>query len=154
VTGLPGRGGLGNTRGLHPRWETHHRPTAEEFLTATVKILRHSSGGTFNEATGRTAYPDPALIYEGPARIQRMAQLNRADDIGDRQVVTGGATVSLPTSAAEVYVGDEVQVVTYRDPDSGDPHLVGRPLWVHEVRPGSLLWQRDLVALDAPPTAR
>lgn len=154
MVGLPGRGGLPTARALHPRWEAHHRPVAREFMTADVLIRRHSSEGVFDPNTGQTTFPEPTTVYEGEARIQRMAQMEVTRSIGDRQVVIRGATVSLPVSAAEVQIADEVKVVTYRDPDSGDPYLVGRPLWVHDVRPGSLLWQRDLVALDAPPTTR
>lgn len=155
MVGLPGRGGLPNAQALHPRWESHHRPVAEAFLTADVIIRRHTgTGTTFDPNTGQTTYSEPTTVYEGEARIQRMSQLEISRAIGDRQVIVRGATVSLPVSAAEVRIVDEVQVVAYRDPDSGDPYLAGRPLWVHDVRPGSLLWQRDLVVLDAPPTAR
>lgn len=154
MVGLPGRGGLANHRALHPRFEAQHRPTAEEFMTAEVVIRRHSSAGTFDETTGRTTYPDPTHVWTGWARLQRMSQMQGAQQIGDRQVIVGGATLSVPASAVAVQIGDEAQVLRYRDADSGDPHLVGRPLWVHEVRPGSLLWQRDLVVLDAPPTSR
>lgn len=123
-------------------------------MTADILVRRHSSDGVFDPDTGQTTFPDPTVVYEGAARIQRMSQMEVTRSIGDRQVVIRGATVSLPVSAAEVRIADEVQVVSYRDPDSGDPHLAGRPLWVHDVRPGSLLWQRDLVVLDAPPTSR
>lgn len=154
MVGLPGAGGLPNHQALHPRWEAAHRPVAEEFLTADVTIRRHSSAGTFDPDTGQTTYPEPTTVYQGVARVQRMSQMEITRTIGDRQVVIRGATVSLPVSAAEVRIADEVKVTGYRDPNSGDPHLTGRPLWVHDVRPGSLLFQRDLVVLDAPPTAR
>lgn len=155
MVGLPGRGGLPNAQALHPRWEAHHRPVAEEFFTADIVIRRHTGeGGTFDPVTGQTTFPDPTTVYTGRARIQRMTQMEITRSIGDRQVVIRGATVSLPVSAAEVRIADEVQVQSYRDPNSGDPHLLGRPLWVHDVRPGSMLWQRDLVVLDAPPTSR
>lgn len=122
-------------------------------MTAKVAILRHSSQGTFDDATGRTTYPEPATVWRDWARIQRIRD-ERASEIGDRRVVYREATVSIPADAAEVQIADEVRVECYRDPDSGDPHLLGRPLWVHDVRPGSMLWQRDLVVRDAPPTTR
>jgi Family of unknown function (DUF6093) len=154
MPGLPGRGGLPAGRALHERWEANHRPTAEQFMTAKVAIRRHSSDGDFDGTTGRTTYPTPSTVWAGWARLQRRSQMQGDRQIGDRQVVIGGVVVSVPASAAQVQIGDELQVLAYRDTDSGDPHLVDRPLWVHEVRPGSLLWQRDLVALDAPPTSR
>lgn len=154
MVGLPGAGGLPATQGLHPRWESANRPVAAEFHTATVRIRRHSSEGVFDPGTGQTTFPDPETIWEGPARIQRMTQQEITRSIGDRQVVIRGATVSFPVATPEVKVSDEVRVLSYRDSDSGDPHLVDRPLWVHDIYPGSLLFQRDLVVLDAPPVNR
>jgi hypothetical protein len=154
VPGLPGAGGLPTHQPLPKAWETHHRPTAEQFHTAEVRILRHSSAGTFDPDAGQTTYPAPATVWQGWARVQRMTQQQVTRSVGDRQVMIRGVTVSIPVDTPPVQIGDEVRVLGYRDQHSGDPWLVGRPLWVHDVRPGSLLWQRDLVALDAPPTSR
>lgn len=154
MVGLPNAGGLPNGQALHPRWEQHHRPTADGFHAATVVIRRHASEGTFDPDTGQTTWPEPTTVWTGLARVQRMSQMEITRSIGDRQVVIRGATVSIPADAAEVRIADEVQVQSYRDTDSGDPHLIDRPLWVHDIRPGSLLFQRDLVVLDAPPTSR
>jgi hypothetical protein len=155
VPGLPGAGGLPAHQALPKAWDVRHRPTAEQFHTAEVRILRHSSAGAvFDPDTGQTAYPAPAAVWQGWARLQRMAQQEVTRSVGDRQVVIRGVTVSIPVDTPQVQVGDEVRVLAYRDTGSGDPWLAGRPLWVHDVRPGSLLWQRDLVALDAPPTSR
>lgn len=155
MVGLPGAGGLPADQALHPRWEQHHRPVAAEFFTADIVIRRHDdSGSVFDPGTGRTTYPEPADVFTGQARVQRMSQQEVTRMVGDRQVVIRGVTVSLPVTAPQVQIGDELQVLAYRDPDSGDPHLIGRPLWLHDIRPGSLLFQRDLVALDSPPTSR
>lgn len=153
MAGLPGHGGLPNGRALHPRWEQHHRPVAAEFHTADVAIRRHSSEGVFDPETGQTVYP-VETIWTGRARIQRMTQQEITRSIGDRQVVIRGATVSIPITAPEARVQDEVRVTGYRDDDSGDPHLLNRPLWINDIYPGSLMWDRNLVVLDAPPTDR
>lgn len=155
MTGLPGTGGLRNSRVIPARFESHHRPVAEQTMTAEVQVRRHTAAGaTFNTTTGRSTYADPETIYEGPARLQRPMQGETPRQIGDRQVIVRQVIVSLPASVAEVRVGDEVRVTAYRYTDGGDRHLIGRPLWVHDIRPGSVLWQRDLTCLDAPPTAR
>lgn len=155
MVGLPGRGGLPGHRALHPRWERHHRPVTQAFQTAKVAIRRHTgAGGTFDPATGQTTFPDPTVVWTGWARIQRPRPEEIPRSIGDRQVIIRRAVVSIPASAPEIRISDELQVESYRDPDSGDPHLVGRPLWVHDIYPGSLMWDRNLVVLDAPPTSR
>lgn len=152
---LPGRGGLPAQRMIPPRWETHHRPAAEQAMTATCTITRHTAvGATFDETTGRSIYPAAATVYTGVCRVQRQAQQEYARDVGDRQVVIRGYTVSIPTSADEVRIGDQVTVTDPDSIDEGDQHLLGQPLWVHDIRYGSLTWQRDFVCLNAPPTGR
>lgn len=123
-------------------------------MTAKVAIRRHSSDSTFDPDTGQTTFPPPVTVWTGWARIQRQAKGEVSRSIGDRQVVIRGSLVCIPANTPEVRISDELRVECYRDPDTGDPHLVGRPLWVHDVYPGSLLWERDLVVLEAPPTQR
>jgi hypothetical protein len=136
-------------------WDVAHRPTAEQGMTAQVRVRRHTAqGAVFDPDTGQTTFPDPTTVWTGWARLQRMPQQEVTRSVGDRQVVIRGVVVSIPADTPEVRVSDEVKVLGYRDAGSGDPHLLSRPLWVHDVRPGSLLWQRDLTVLDAPPTAR
>lgn len=154
MVGLPGRGGLPGHQALHPRFEQHHRPTAEQFHTATVEVRRHSSEAVWDPQEGRSVYPAPAVVWTGQARIARTPQMERPVDVGGRRVVLVGAVVSIPADSAEVQIGDEVRVTDWPGPDTGDPHLAGRPLWVNEVRPGSLMFQRDLVVADAAPTSR
>lgn len=154
MVGLPGRGGLPAGRALHQRWEQHHRPVAEQFFTAEIQVRRYQADGVWDDETGRMVYPPPEVVWQGWARSQRMTHMEVTRYIGDRQVVVRGVVVSIPVETPLVRIGDEITVLGYRDPHSGDPHLPGHPLWVHDVRPGSLLWQRDLVVLDAPPTSR
>lgn len=156
MVGLPGAGGLPAGQALHARFEVHHRPVAEQFHTAQVTIVRHSSAETFDPDAGQTSFPTPTTAWTGTARVQRMTQQEITRAIGDRQVVIRGVIVAVPADAAEVRISDEVRVTGYRDANSGDPHLDDgdRPLWVHDIYPGSLLFERHLVVLDAPPTER
>lgn len=125
-------------------------------MTARVRIRRRDANAepVWDVQQGRNVYPEPVTVWEGWARVQRTPQMERPASIGDRNVVIVGATVSIPVDTPEVWITDEANVLAYRDPDAGDPHLLDRPLWVHEVRPGSMLWQRDLVAHDIPPMSR
>jgi|ADGO01.1.fsa_nt_gi hypothetical protein len=154
MVGLPGHGGLPTGRALHPRFDPHHRWTAEQFFTAEVRIRRYSAAGVWDDDAGRMVYPPPEVVWQGWARLQRVTRMELTRNIGDRQVVVRGVVVSMPVETPMARIGDEIVVLGYRDPHSGDPHLPGQPLWVYDVRPGSLLWQRDLIALEAPPTSR
>jgi hypothetical protein len=130
-------------------WEAHHRPVAEGAMTATGIIRRHSSAGVHNEATGRTDYPDPTTVYgtggPAPMRIVRDG-VETTRMIGERQVVIRGYIVALPADAPEIRVNDEVVAAT-----AGDTELPGESLWVHDVRFGSQIWERDLVCANVPP---
>lgn len=142
-------------RVIHPQFEAHHRPVAENVQTATATITRHTAAGaTFDPDNGQTTYPTATTVYSGRCRVQRPMQGEMAREIGDRQVIIRPHVVSLPADAPEVRIGDKVTVSPWSDSTQGDPHLPGEPLWVHDVRYGSLIWQRDLVCLNAPPTAR
>lgn len=154
MVGLPGAGGLPGHRALHPRFEAHHRPVAEQFHTAWVTIGRHSSDTGWDSAAGQDVFPPPDIVWAGWARVQRQPQAEVPRSIGDRQVVVSLATVTIPADAPEVRIGYEVRVQSYRDPGAGDPHLLDRSLWVRDIYPGSVQWERALAVQDAPPTSR
>jgi len=137
---------------FHSGWEAHHRPVAEGAQTATGIIRRYSSTGVFNEATAKTVYPAPTIVYgspaPGPMRIVRDG-VESERIIGDRTVVIRSYIVALPASAPEIKIGDEVQAAV-----AGDTQLPDQSLWVHDIRFGSQIWERDLLCRNAPPTQR
>lgn len=132
-----------------PDWEAHHRPVAESAMTATGIVRRSNSAGVFNEATGKTEYPPPSIVYgvdgAAPMRVVRDG-VETSREIGGQQVTIRSYTVALPTDAPEIRVNDEVVVAT-----AGDPRLPNESLWVHDVRFGSQIWERDLVCANVPP---
>jgi hypothetical protein len=138
------------TKVFHDDWEAHHRPVAESAQTATGIIRRYSAAGVFNETTGETEYPPPTVVYgvdgAAPMRVVRDG-VETTREIGGRDVVIRSYTVALPASAPEIRVNDEVVVAT-----AGDPRLPNESLWVHDVRFGSQIWERDLVCASVPPT--
>ena len=148
---------LPNTRVIGNTWSTHHRSTAVGQLTATGRIDRPASGGaaTFDESTGRTTPADPTVIYgPDPIRVQRLQQAvsdssttvtSREQTIRQYQV-----TVDIAKATTAIAVNDIVTVTACDD----DPHLVGQPLRVRDIRIGSLAWQRDLLCEDIAPTTR
>lgn len=134
---------------FHPDWEAHHRPVAEGAQTATGIIRRHSAAGVFNETTGQTEYPSPTVVYgvdgAAPMRIVRDG-VETTRLIGERQVIVRNYIVAIPASAPEIRVNDEVVAAT-----AGDPLLPDESLWVHDVRFGSQIWERDLLCANVPP---
>jgi hypothetical protein len=131
-------------------WAAYHRPTAEATMTDTVELRRPSSASVFDEAAGSSAYPDPTTLATTSARIQRLPRRGGSDDVGDRAVVVQLYQVSLPVSAPEVRIDDQVYVTTA----ATDPQLVGVLLTVREVRLGSQVWQRDLMCEEVTPMTR
>lgn len=134
---------------FHPDWEAHHRPVAEGAMTATGVVRRYSSTGVHNETTGKTEYPPPTVVYgvdaAGPMRVVRDG-VETTKIIGGQQVTIRSYTVVLPADAPEIRVNDEVVVAT-----AGDARLPDESLWVHDVRFGSQVWERDLVCANVPP---
>jgi hypothetical protein len=137
------------TRVFDPDWEAHHRPVAEGAMTATGIVRRYTGPGVFNEATGITDYPAPTTVYgvagAAPMRVVRDG-VETTREIGGRQVTVRGYIVVLPADAPEIRVNDEVLVAT-----AGDSKLPDESLWVHDVRFGSQIWERDLVCANVPP---
>lgn len=138
------------THVFHPDWEAHHRPVAEGAQTATGIIRRHSATGVFNDDAGETEYPEPTTVYgiaePEPMRIVRDG-VETTRVIGERQVVIRNYIVAIPASAPEIRVNDEVVAAT-----AGDAQLPDRSLWVHDVRFGSQIWERDLLCANVPTT--
>lgn len=142
-----------NTKVIPARWDEHHRPVAQGAQTSTGRVRRYSSAGVFNETTGETDYPDPVDIYGTEAepvsmRIVRNG-IEEARRIGERQVIVRSYIVAVPASAPEIRIRDEVVVAT-----ASDPQFPDESLWVHDVRFGSQIWERDLVCQNSPPTTR
>lgn len=126
-------------------------------MTATGTLQRPSSAATFDEATGRSTYPAPTVLWtsvppDPGIRVQRLSRraIGRGDQVGGRTVEVQMYQVSIPVAAPEPQIND--QIVITANPD--DPYLVGKTLRVVEVRLGSLLWQRDMTCEEITPTTR
>lgn len=143
--------GLRNTRLIHKNFERWHYATANGQMTAECTITRPSSQAVFDEVAGRSTFPAPADVYEGPCRVGRSgAPAMQRPTVGDRDIPTREFIVSIPVGAALVQINDIVTVTRC----DGDPDLAGMVLTVTDSRRGSLTWQRDLVCTLQPPTAR
>lgn len=147
---------LPNTRVIGDGWSRHHRPTATGAMTATGTIVRPPSAATavFDEVAGRSVLPAAATLYDGIMRVQRLAQAvsDSTTTTADREQTIREYQVSVDIDAATtpLQVNDIVTVTACAD----DPHLVGQPLRVRDVRLGTLAWERDLLCEDIAPTTR
>lgn len=148
---------LPNTRVIGDNWSRHHRPTANgQLALADGTIVRPPSGAdaVFDEEAGRSVLPAAATIYDGPFRVQRLAQAvsDSTTTTADRELTIREyqVTVDIERATTAIQINDVVEL--YRCPD--DPHLVGHPLRVRDVRLGTLAWQRDLLCEDIAPTTR
>lgn len=137
------------TNVFDPGWEAHHRPVANSAMTATGIVRRYSAAGVFNDITGKTEYGAPTTVYgvagAAPMRVVRDG-VETTREIGGQQVTIRSYTVVLPADAPEIRVNDEVVVAT-----AGDTQLPDKSLWVHDIRFGSQIWERDLVCANVPP---
>ncbi|MEU5157301.1 DUF6093 family protein [Glycomyces sp. NPDC021274] len=134
---------------FHRDWEARNRPVAESAMTATGIVRRYSATGVFNEPAGKTDYPPPVTVYgvDGAARMRVVRDgVETTREIGGQQVIIRNYIVVLPADAPEIRVNDEVVVAT-----AGDARLPDESLWVHDVRFGSQIWERDLVCANVPP---
>lgn len=132
-------------------WSEHHRPVAENVQTDGCQLLRPSSAATFDESSGKSVYPGPALLWSGPIRIQRLPRRGGAgDQTGDRSVTVQLYQCSIPIAAPEVQINDQIKLTAAYQ----DPTMAGKTLQVTEVFLGSQLWERDMFAIEVTPTTR
>lgn len=128
---------------IDPRWETHHRPTAESVMTGDCVITRPDPAAppVFDPVTGSTTRP-VITVYTGPCRLQALTVADNARLQAEQQTTIHTYQVSLPY-AADIAVEDTVLVTA-----ASDPTLPTRQLRVTDVTRGSLVWQRDAIASD------
>lgn len=136
---------------IPPGWEAHHAPVAEGGMTAQCVVTRRpSTERGWDEAAGRSVYPPAEQVYAGPFRLQRGgASASRGTVAGGTVETERDYQVSLPLAAPELRVNDRVECV-----DAVDPQAVGLVLRIAELRGGSLVWQRDYMAVRWEETTR
>ncbi|MBM0237735.1 hypothetical protein JNW88_12210 [Micromonospora sp. ATA32] len=139
---------LPNTRVIHPRFEQHHRPVTESAMTTTGRLLRPDETGTRDPVSGRTTFAEPALVWEGSARLR--ANTGTPTVQADRIVTVGGYLLVLPADTPVPHVRDVWEV---GDCD-GDPSLAGARLRVVDVPRSGLSWQRNIGCDIEEPTNR
>lgn len=142
---------LPNTRTIPTGWSRHHIGAASGGMNAevTIGIPGPKTHVRETDVTSQ-AFTDE---YTGPARIEEMNQGRALEWVG--QEVTGRAyLVQVEFAAGTLERGQRLKVLAAEN----DPQLVGRVLWLVDVRLGSERFTRDLVVSDTqqgvPPAAR
>lgn len=138
---------LPNHHLIHPRFEAHHRPVAERAMTITGRLLRPDETGTRDPVSGRTTFANPALVYEGPAKVK--ANAGSPSVQAERIVTVGGYLLVLPADCPLPHVRDVFEV-----DDGGDPTLQGAVLRVVDVPRNTLSFQRNIGCDIEQPTNR
>ncbi|MCX5601623.1 DUF6093 family protein [Streptomyces phaeochromogenes] len=106
------------------------RAAAEERMRDTVRLYLQGDD-VFNRTTGATEEGPKTTLYEGKARVKRIAQATGEErEAGEREVVLRDYEVHLPwasalTAAPRVLPGARVAVLASRD-----TRMVGQVLWV------------------------
>lgn len=126
---------LSGSRVIPPGWAEHHRPVADQTMTAPCRILRPDAGPP---PFGSTA-PAETVIWSGFCRVQTLA--TRRD---------GGVQADQVQAIAEALIVTPVEVLPLaRGGEGGDiVETVGRRYQILRVTPGSLLWETDLICQD------
>jgi hypothetical protein len=139
-----------NSRVIPPGWQAHHRPVVEGTWTAWCTIDAPGVGpGIWNPVTMQNDPPARVVLHTNvPCRVQQHT-LPQAADVGTQQVSSHDYLVVVPVTITDVAVDHCVTVTGSRDQlDPVDPSLIGRLLVITDVQRGSLLWERDLIAID------
>lgn len=129
-------------------WEQHHRPVAEGTFTAICRIDKAGAGqGTWNPTTSTYDPPARILLHDNePCRVQELKQPT-VSEVGHQQVTAQHYQVSVRSAITDVEPDHHVTVIGGLDPTL-DPSLIGRPLVITTVQRGSVIWERDLLAID------
>lgn len=141
---------LDGSRVIPSGWQKHHRPVVEGTWTAWCTIDTVGEGpGEWNDETNEYDPPARVVLHtQVPCRVQQHT-LPQASDVGTQRVSSHDYLVVVPIEIADAEVDQQVTVTGSRDTsDPVDPSLIGRPLVITDVQRGSLMWERDLIAID------
>lgn len=134
---------FGNTHVIPPGWARHHMPVTEGAMGATCRVTTGGEG-TWTPETGPTP-GTPTTLYEGPCRVQALANNESDRDAADQLVALARYLVVLDADSPGVPVGDQgAQVRILTVDDNGDTALAGKVLTVDADAHSSLRWERDL----------
>ncbi len=130
---------------IHPQMLDAIRPVAEAAMRGTCRLLRPSGPPlVMDEETLRLRPRPTELLWEGPCRYQpRSDTTNRTLQAGERPVTTTQNQLTIPWSAPEAHVDDEIEMCT-----SADPTVIWKRFRVVNVAFGEYQAERHLSVQD------
>ncbi len=136
--------GLPNQKLIPPNFQADWAPTIADTMMSVVRVTRLGNPqGVRDPDTGRTTFPTPWIVHEGPARIQSRGTgvvQGGTTTVADRTLTIGSSMVALPADSEPALVGDTVKVLSCPD----TPWLVGKTLAVVEISAADVAFQRSL----------
>lgn len=133
---------------FHPKWIYHHRHTVSSTHLARVLIERVTGRGTWNPVTGQIDGDTFEQIYQGTARIQKVAFPTNRDFVEDSakfqrmRIAISFEDNELIPGTFNVNVNDRITVLE----NVSDPEKVGNVYYVHGDESSSNAWERVLTA--------
>ena len=116
-------------------WAAHHRPTARGSMTAEVTVRRPGGPPPFPLPEGWTGQGE--ALYEGFCRLQELKRENAV------------VAADQPTELRQYLIGLPYEAPAFRTGDRGDvAYINGRQYNLKQSMGGSLLWQRDYIAVE------
>lgn len=132
---------------FHPDFIYHHRDAVNSAGLANIRIERVTGRGEWNPATGLVEGATTVALYEGRARVQKVAFPTNRDFVEDTakfqrvRVQCGVEDNELTPAEFEPKPNDRITVLY--DPD---PSRVGRVYYVHGDETSSNAWQKTMTA--------
>ena len=133
---------------FHPEFIFHHRATVNSAGLARVLIERVVSRGEWNPVTGEIEGAVTLSLYEGRARIQKVAFPTNRDFVEDAakfqrmRIQIGFEDNEIIPAEFEPQINDRIKVLL----NPSDPGKVGTFYYVHGDESSSNAWQRTLTA--------
>lgn len=133
---------------FHPEFIFHHRATVNTAGLARVLIERIVSRGEWNPVTGEMDGAESLELYEGRARIQKVAFPTNRDFVEDAakfqrmRIQIGFEDNELVPAEFDLHINDRIKVLL----NPSDPGKEGKFYYVHGDESSSNAWQRTITA--------
>lgn len=135
---------------LHPAFAFHHRQTVNSTHLGRVLIERVISRGDWNPDTNLIEGAVTVPVYQGRARIQKVAFPTNRDFVEDAAkfqrmrvaIAFNGNELDTTFGVFEVNINDRITVLH----NASDPSKVGEVYYVHGDESSSNAWERVLTA--------